>query len=215
MSSGEIAVSPSARLDAWLPDAPFCDSITLASRAPADGVMRAAWEVTPREMPLATALGTLRYLPGRLTGRGPEQLALDDSFLRAVLAGGTIVLEEAPHEVVLGMIGRLHRLRDQEPVVLRSPDEFRAFAAADHEKLAMSLRAIAMSDGGSVLVLEHRTTPLDAAAQRRFARYWRVIRPGGALVTRQLLRAIARRAEREAGVETAPHEDHIATSVRF
>jgi hypothetical protein len=32
---------------------------------------------------------------------------------------------------------------------------------------------------------------------RRFARYWLAIRPGGAFVTRQLLRAAAHRAERQ------------------
>lgn len=215
MPSGEIAVSPSTRLDAWLPDAPFRDVITVRTAAPADVAMRAAWEVTPREMPIATALGTLRYLPGKLTGRGHEDLELDRSFLRGVVARGTVVLEEHPREVLFGTIGRLHRIRDQEVVILRTPAELAAFGAPGHQKLVMSLRAIGMEDGGCVLALEHRTAALDPDAERRFARYWRVIRPGGAIVTRQWLRAIARRAENDAGLEVAPHEDHVATSARF
>ena len=83
--------------------------------------------------------------------------------------------------------------------------DFAAFAQPDHERLAMSIRAIP-GDHGTWLALEHRTQPTDAAARRRFARYWRAIRPGGAFVTRQLLKAVARRAERGAGAtESGTH----------
>jgi hypothetical protein len=62
----------------------------------------------------------------------------------------------------------------------------------------MSIRAIP-GEHGSLPALEHRTQPTDAAARRRFARYWLAIRPGGAFVTRQLLKAVARRAEHATG----------------
>jgi len=109
-----------------------------------------------------------------------------------------VFLARAPDEVVLGTVGKLHQIRDQEFAEVATTADFAAFAQPNHERLAMSIRAVP-GDHGTLLALEHRTQPTDADARRRFARYWLAIRPGGALVTRQLLKAVARRAERAAG----------------
>jgi hypothetical protein len=45
------------------------------------------------------------------------------------------------------------------------------------------------------LVLEHATRALSADAGRKFHRYWLFIKPGGAFVSRQLLKAIRNRAQ--------------------
>ena len=50
-------------------------------------------------------------------------------------------------------------------------------------------------------VLEHATQALSPLAERKFARYWRVIKPMGAFVTWLWLRAVRRRAE---GIEGSP-----------
>lgn len=73
----------------------------------------------------------------------------------------------------------------------------------DHQKLFMSVRVAPTGRPGEHwLVLEHATRALSPALSRRFARYWRVIEPGGAFVTWLLLRAVRRRAEPAAGTAT-------------
>jgi hypothetical protein len=43
----------------------------------------------------------------------------------------------------------------------------------------------------------YQIDPAPSAAERKFGRYWRVIRPMGAFVTRQFLKAVARLVERD------------------
>ena len=197
-----LPVAPSARLDAWLPDAPFRDTIVVESAAAPARLMRALEEVTLREMPLASLVGRIRYLPALFGSKEAARRAhmeLDRPFIAGIASGkGQLFLGRAPDELVLGTVGKLHQIRDQEFAEVPTTADFAAFARPNHERLAMSIRAIP-GDHGTWLALEHRTQPTDAAARRRFARYWRAIRPGGAFVTRQLLKAVARRAERGTG----------------
>jgi hypothetical protein len=53
-------------------------------------------------------------------------------------------------------------------------------------------------DAGTELRTETRVLATDAASRRRFGRYWRVIRPGSALIRRTWLGAAKRRTERAA-----------------
>ena len=186
-------VPPSAWLDVWLPGAPFRDTIVVRSRASGPALMRAMEDVTPRDMPLADLLGRLRYAaakPAAPIDRGSP-------FLRAVVESpGSLVLEHTPDEIVIATVGKLHQVRDQQMVAsVRTPADFVAFEEPDHEKLVMSIRTIPVGPDETLLVFEHRTRATDAGAERRFARYWIAIRPGGAFVTRQLLRAAVHLAE--------------------
>ena len=197
-----VRVAPSARLDAWLPDAPFRDTIVVQSPAPPPRLMQALEEVTLRDMPLASLLGSIRYLPALFGSKEAARRAhmeLDRPFIAGVTSGkGQLFLGRAPDEIVVGTVGKLHQIRDQEFAEVATTADFASFAQPNHERLAMSIRAIP-GEHGTLLALEHRTQPTDAAARRRFGRYWLAIRPGGAFVTRQLLKAVARRAERAAG----------------
>jgi hypothetical protein len=55
--------------------------------------------------------------------------------------------------------------------------------------------AVRADNTGVILTTETRILASDPATRRKFARYWRVIFPGSALIRRMWLRAIKRRAE--------------------
>ena len=193
-----LPVSRSAAFDAVAAGAQFRDRIAIVVRAPAPAIFRALFEVTLEDMRIAWWLGAIRYLPARLLGRAPPAHARRP-FMETLIDGGTLLLrDDGPTEIVTGSAGQLHRIVDQAPVVFANRAAFDSFDDPDHEKLFMSVRvAPTGAPGEQWLVLEHATRALSPAAERKFRRYWVVIRPMGAFVTRQLLKAVARLAERD------------------
>jgi len=194
-------------LDRFLPEAEFRGQVATWTTLPGAALMDAFERVTLDEMPLAALLGWLRYLPGRISGRRPAPSQEPARpFLGQLLDSGNLVLHRAPDEVIVGCIGKLHQLKDQQLVRLRSADEFMGFADPRHQKLAMSIRVERRPRGAARLVLEHRTHALGRGARRAFALYWIAIGPLGNFVSWLLLRAVNRRAARAAarGAEVAP-----------
>jgi len=206
MRAREGSIGSSLMLETWLPRGGmpgrcFSDSIVVRSAASAPALLRAVERVRGSDMPLATFLGAVRYLPARFgsgaASRRARAAESDLPFVPSLYTRlGSILLARTPSELIIGTIGKLHQIRDQELVSVPDGAAFLAFDEPDHEKLAMSLR-VGADQRGSWLALEHRTRATDADAERKFARYWRVIRPAGAFVTRQLLIAAARRANGE------------------
>ena len=180
--------------------AKFRDRIAVVVKASPETTFQALHEVTLRDMKFAWLLGELRYLPSRLAGHMP---VADSSrpFMNTLIEGGTLILrDDAPREVITGSAAQLHRVH-QAPQRFANREAFEAFDDPDHEKLFMSVRVAPTGRPGEHwLVLEHATRALSPLAERKFARYWRVIKPMGAFVTWQLLRAVRRRAERAAVV---------------
>ena len=84
---------------------------------------------------------------------------------------------------------------------VRTPAHFLAFAAPGHIRVAFNMRCQAVDARHTVLSTDTRIQGNDAAANRTFARYWRLIYPGSALIRKVWLSAIARRAEELARAE--------------
>jgi hypothetical protein len=198
----ERATQGPSLLDAALPAYEFRGRVTTVIHAPPTAIFRALRTVTLADMPLADALGTIRYLPGRLTGRLRRR---PDERTRPFfeLAAPLVLAEEPGREVVIGSIGKLHDLLDQQVVPLDSPEAFKRFAQPDYEKFVQSFR-VAGGDaaGGYTLVAEHRTHAIGASARWKFALYWHLmVGWAGNFLLWILMRAVKRRAEQLAAGE--------------
>lgn len=183
-------------LDLVMPQYHFRGGAKVSVDATPDEVLRALDEVTLGDMPLAYALGTLRYLPGRILGK---QRPADDQLTRPFLeVAMPLRLGEDPgREIVIGSVGKFHNMLDQQFVDLPDLFTFTRFNDAGYQKLAMNFRAIPEpGTGRTTLTSDHRTLALSPASRRKFAVYWYLmVGWGGDFMLRQLLKAVKSRAE--------------------
>jgi hypothetical protein len=153
--------------------------------------------------PLIDALFALRELPRRIARRfhGQPPVAETSRVTFGDIATGPIWLrlaEEPGVELVVGSIGRFwEKDYGWRPI---AAEQFAAFQEPGYAKVVLSLAVLPSVAGLTLLRYEARTATTDAVAARRFRRYWRLIRPGVALVMRRALHRIKEQAERHAGV---------------
>jgi hypothetical protein len=79
-----------------------------------------------------------------------------------------------------------------------APSDLQAFQAFDRPgwaKGVISLRIEPLEDGSSRVITETRVRCVDAAARRRFAVYWVLIKPFSGWLRRYFLRRVARMVE--------------------
>ena len=117
----------------------------------------------------------------RLEGGGtPGAPGAGSAFIAGVTSGkGQLFLGRAPDEIVVGTVGKLHQIRDQEFAEVPTTADFAAFAAEpraardEHPGDSRRPRDVARPRAPD--------TADRCTARRRFARYWLAIRPGGRL----------------------------------
>jgi hypothetical protein len=154
-------------LDEFLPTYDFATKHAVAIAAEPARADRALREVTFREVPLVRGL---------LLARGLRAGRREDAVLAAMTRRAK-VLEDIPGEgIVLSLTGQFWRLRGRGP-----------------EPPATAVVEFRASPGR--LSTETRVRVSDPASRRRFARYWRVVRPFSGLTRALVLRAAKRRAE--------------------
>ena len=98
--------------------------------------------------------------------------------------------EEEPHEIAFGVIGRFWG----GETVWRTIDahEFVAFDEPGFAKIACSVSLRPYGTARTLVSYEARTQALDSDSRAHFLRYWRVVRPGVAIVMRAFLHAVAK-----------------------
>ena len=154
-------------LDAFLPAYEFSTRHEVSVAVDPARADRALREVTFKEVPLVRGL---------LLARGLGLRRAEDTVLATMVPRATI-LEDAPGEgMVLTLSGQFWRLRGRGP-------EAPATAVVDFRALPGSLAT------------ETRVHVPDPVSRRKFAQYWRVVRPFSGLIRIAVLRAAKRRAE--------------------
>jgi hypothetical protein len=169
--------------------------------ASADQVWAALSQVTTGELRLFRLLMGVRVLPGRLVRSPRARFDADEPLLGwAVRFGFTVLGEDARRELVFGAIGQPWRLAGGRGMVaVVDGNDFAAFDRAGYAKMAANFRLDPIAGGSAVqLTTETCVACTDPTSARRFARYWRLIRPASGAIRRSWLTAIKRRAERRA-----------------
>ncbi len=154
-------------LDAFLPAYEFSTRHEVSVDVDPARADRALREVTFKDVPLVRGL---------LLARGLGLRRAEDTVLATMVRRATI-LEDVPGEgLVLTLSGQFWRLRGRGP-------EAPATAVVDFRALPGSLAT------------ETRVHVPDPVSRRKFAQYWRIVRPFSGLIRIAVLRAAKRRAE--------------------
>jgi hypothetical protein len=182
------------RLDEFAPVYQFNEVHTIRVAVAPEQVYQAMRAVTAGEISFFQLLTWLR----RFGRPGPESIlnAPDRMPLLDVATRTTFLLlaDDAPRELVLGTV--VLAPANWRPPNAATPDAFRSLTQPGFATAAMNFRIEPDGAGASVLSTETRVFATDAASRRRFAKYWRIIYPGSAIIRRSWLQAIRRRAER-------------------
>jgi hypothetical protein len=197
------ARKPALLLDDLLPAYDAREWHATVVHASVERVYAALWSANLASPVVRVLLG-LRALPGALLGALSQPrdawrrlLARVGARLtmRDVIAGGfTVVAEDPPRELVLGVDGAFWRLRGD----LRRVDaaSFRGPQPRGTARAAWNFHVAQRADGTSALSTETRVRCADPASRWRFRAYWLIVRPGSGLIRRLMLRSIRRDAER-------------------
>ena len=180
-------------LDRALPEWDFVERHERVVHAPAPAVWQALGEIRVRDLPLTRLLMQVRAL-----SRGP--LGSPDRRALAALPPGEVDRDEG-RELLLGLVLPTSLWTD-----VRSLDALRAVSVAElvrplpdgWVRVGMDFR-VSAAYGHTRLSTETRVLATGPRARRRFRAYWLAIRGGSGLIRRELLHAVARRAERQAG----------------
>ena len=186
-------------LDDFLPTFDFNEVHTIEVSASPSRIFAALKSLTPSEISLLRLLFAIRSLPARLAGKAERNIENSRPLLQQLLGNGFLLLAESPNqELVLGTIGQFWKLTGNVSARIVEASEFLIFHHPDYAKVAMNSSLEEMPEAKRIRVrTETRIFVPELATRKKFARYWRIIYPGSALIRRMWLRAIKRRAEQE------------------
>jgi len=150
----------------------------------------------PRSNPAVRALFAIRSAAERLAcalrGRSaPAADARAQLRLADLTAHGEWVklAEDPPHELVYGAVG--HFWGGETAWETIDAAAFAGFDRPGYAKIVCGLSLRPYGDARTLVSYEARTQALDPASRTAFLRYWRIVKPGAAIVMAGFLRAVA------------------------
>jgi hypothetical protein len=178
------------RLDEFIPVWQFSERHTIRVAASPERVFDAVRLVRANEISLFKTLTWIRR-GGR---KAPESiLNAGDSapLLEVATRNGFVYLaNDAPRELVIGTVV-VAPPGQRGPL---TPQTFKAQLPPGFALAAMNFVVTPDGPNASIVSTETRVFANDPESRRKFARYWRVIYPGSAIIRRMWLRAVKRRA---------------------
>ncbi len=180
-------------LDEFAPVYQFNEVHKVRVNAPRARVYQAIEATTADEILLFRTLTWIRRLgrqgPANVPN-APERLPILNVATRTSFL---LLAEEPNREIVVGTVVLApNTFRPRRKLL---PDEFRNIREPGWALATMNLWLDDAGGDACIVRTETRVYATDPAAKASFARYWRVIYPGSALIRRMWLRAIKRRAE--------------------
>ena len=178
------------RLDEFVPVWQFSERHTIRIAAPPARVFEAIRDVRADEISLFNTLTWIRRggrkLPESILNAGDSAPLLEV----ATRSGFLYLADDAPREVVIGTVVIA-------PAGLRRTLTRETFKTPPGPGFAVGAVNFIVTPAGpnaSLVSTETRVFANSPSARRRFARYWRLIYPGSALIRVMWLRAVRRRA---------------------
>lgn len=147
------------------------------------------------DLKISQPLLAARALPSLLAGgKRPEDMG-SVTMIDGMLAGRFVELDRhAPVGITIGLVGQFWRLDGGRDADVRRVEDFVVFDKPGYIKTAMDF----VIEGGETSTTVTTTTAnmaTDAAAAKKFGRYWRVVGPGSKAIRIDMLRALKRTAE--------------------
>ena len=156
-----------------------------------------AWELVRHanlaRSPLIRALFGLRGIPARLRGAPPDpgEVLLDALRSSDDKPGFQVLIDDPPHEVAVGAIGKVWH-PDIPFVHVPDAAAYSAFAEPGFAKVAWAVRVEPRGARDARVVFELRVATTDDASWAPFHRYYRLISPGSRFIRRDALAHLAR-----------------------
>ena len=191
-------------LDHYLPRYDVTETHAVVVDAGTDLTWQAVQRCDLSRSAVIRVLLELRSLPHRLQGvlnGRPSETARPPLTLDDMERAGFLLLDERPgHEIAFGIVVQpWNTVTDDKSAPRVEADRFAAFDIPGYVKVAFNIRVEPYGNRRALITTETRTAATDPMSLRRFARYWLLVGPFGALIRRVMPRIVKADLKRRPG----------------